>query len=164
MNIEICEMTKEDWPEVSEIYSWWLENGNITFHKKCPPYDDWDKGHLKDCRFIAKADGKTAGFCVLSPTSQREAYKGVVEISIYLKNGYTGYGIGKMLIEKMINESEKKGYWTLYASIFSINKQCINMLEKCGFRYIGYREKISKDKFGVWQDTTYMERRSKKIM
>ena len=107
MDIEICEMTKEDWPEVSEIYSWWLENGNITFHKKCPSYDDWDKGHLKDCRFIAKADGKTVGFCVLSPTSQREAYKGVVEISIYLKNGYTGYGIGKMLIEKMINESEK---------------------------------------------------------
>ena len=25
MDIEICEMTKEDWPEVSEIYSWWLE-------------------------------------------------------------------------------------------------------------------------------------------
>lgn len=164
MDIEICEMKEYDWPDVSNIYTWWLENGNITFHKKCPAYDDWDKGHLKDCRFIAKAEGKTVGFCVLSPTSQREAYKGVVEISIYIQKEFTGMKIGQMLIEKMIIESEKKGYWTLFASVFSINKQCIKMLEKCGFRLIGYREKISKDKFGVWQDITYMERRSKNIM
>ncbi len=164
MDIEIREMTKDDWPEVSEVYSFWLKNGNITFHKTCPSYDEWNKGHLNDCRFVAVSKGKAVGFCVLSPTSQREVYKGVVELSIYIKKEFTGMKIGKMLIEKTIEESENKGYWTIFASAFSTNRQSINLLQKCGFRIIGYREKIGKDKYGRWQDTTYLERRSKKIM
>ena len=32
--------------------------------------------------------------------------------------------------------------------------------KKCGFREIGYREKIAKDRFGEWQNTTLMEYRA----
>jgi len=30
----------------------------------------------------------------------------------------------------------------------------------CGFRLVGYREKIGQDHFGVWRNTLLMERRS----
>lgn len=33
------------------------------------------------------------------------------------------------------------------------------MHKKCGFREIGYRERIAKDRFGNWQNTTLMELR-----
>ena len=48
----------------------------------------------------------------------------------------------------------------IFAVVFANNPASINMLKKCGFREIGYREKIAKDKFGVWQDTVLLERRN----
>ena len=57
-------------------------------------------------------------------------------------------------------ESEKQGYWSLYSVIFSVNEASIRLHQKCGFRVIGYREKIAKDRFGSWQNTTVMEKRS----
>ena len=58
-----------------------------------------------------------------------------------------------------IEEAPKCGYWSLYSAIFSINAGSIALHKKCGFREIGYREKIAKDKFGIWQNTTLMELR-----
>lgn len=63
-------------------------------------------------------------------------------------------------MQKLCEETEKAGYWSLYSAIFSINKASIALHKKCGFREIGYREKIAKDRFGVWQNTTLMERRN----
>jgi len=37
------------------------------------------------------------------------------------------------------------------------------MCEKAGWRLVGTREKIARDAFGVWQDTTIMEYRSKTV-
>lgn len=41
------------------------------------------------------------------------------------------------------------------------NITSIKLHESCGFRMVGYREKIAKDKFGEWRNTVLMERRSK---
>ena len=68
---------------------------------------------------------------------------------------------GRKALNKIWIEAEKKGYWTLYSSIFSVNEGSINLHKKCGFRVIGTREKIAKDKFGNWQSTTIMEWRNR---
>ena len=47
---------------------------------------------------------------------------------------------------------------------FSVNEASIRLHKKLGFRETGYREKIAKDRFGKWQDTVLLERRSKKIL
>ena len=148
MGFEIREMERGDWDDVKSIY------------RKCPEYAVWDTGHLKDCRYVALADGKVIGFCALSPTSVREPYRGVVELSVYFDRRYRGMGIGTRLVSYLAAESEKKGYWCIFAVVFANNPASINMLKKCGFREIGYREKIAKDKFGVWQDTVLLERRN----
>ena len=80
-------------------------------------------------------------------------------VSIYIDNKYQGSGIGTKLLKKLCNESEKRGYWCLYVAIFSINRPSIELHKKCGFREIGYRERIAKDRFGKWQNTVLMERR-----
>ncbi len=58
-----------------------------------------------------------------------------------------------------MQEIIRKGIWRLYVAIFSINVASIKFHEICGFRKIGYRERIAKDKFGKWQNTTLMELR-----
>lgn len=160
----IREMKKEDWERVARIYRQGVEHGISTFNTECPSYEAWDASHNKECRFVEEEDGKVVGWVALSPVSGRCAYRGVVEVSIYIDDAYHGKGIGSRLLQKECEESEKAGYWSLYSAIFSINKASIALHKKCGFREIGYRERIAKDKFGNWQDTTLMELRSKIIV
>ena len=163
MEYLIRDMKEEDWEAVSSIYKRALTEGKSTFQTECPSYEAWSGNHLNDCRFVLVVHEKVAGWCAVSSTSARPVYKGVIEISIYFDEEFRGRGLGTKLLNYLIDESEKKGYWCLYAAIFSINTASINLHKKCGFREIGYREKIAKDRFGNWQNTTLMERRSRFI-
>ena len=156
----IREMRVSDWDDMTRIYKQSLEKGDVTFTTECPSYAEWDEGHIRECRFVYETDGKVVGYTMIAPTSKREPYRGVVELSIFVDKDYLRQGIGTQLLNKLCVESEKFGYWTLYAAIFSVNTASIELHKKCGFRVIGYRERIAKDRFGQWQSTTIMERRN----
>ena len=156
----IRKMMPNDWKRVAEIYKQGLERGISTFNTECPTYEEWDNEHIKDCRYVYVTDEKVVGWIAISPISGRCVYKGCVEVSIYIDEEYQGKGIGTELMKILCAETEKAGYWSLYSAIISINKASIELHKKCGFREIGYREKIAKDRFGVWQNTTLMERRN----
>lgn len=163
MIYEIRDMYETDWSTVRHIYNQALLEGKSTFQTDCPDYPDWNRNHLPDCRFVITIQGKVAGWCAVSATSSRKVYEGVVEVSIYIDNSYRNNGLGKALLDFLCMESERSGYWCLYASIFSNNITSIHLHKRCGFREIGYRENIAKDRFGKWQNTTLLERRSKNI-
>ena len=156
----IREMRDEDWGTVAEIYKQGLVEGTSTFNTECPSFTEWNEGHVKNCRFVFEEEGKVVGWIALSPSSSRCAYKGCVEMSVYVDRNYRGHGIGTALVNTIIREAEKDGYWSIYSAIFSINKASIALHKKCGFREIGYRERIAKDRFGKWQNTTLMEYRA----
>lgn len=155
----IRDMQRTDWNYVQVIYKQALRKGESTFNTICPEYEEWNQNHIKECRYVAEIDGKVVGWIAISPTSSREVYKGVVEVSVYVDEQYQDRGIGTELLKKMCIESEKRGYWCLYSAIISINMPSIILHKKCGFREIGYRERIAKDRFGNWQNTILMERR-----
>ena len=153
-------MTGEDWPQAAAIYRQALEEGRSTFQTLCPSWEEWDWGHLPVCRLAAEEAGRLAGWCALSPTSSRECYRGVAEVSIYLDRAFRGRGVGRMLLERLCAQSEKEGIWSLYAAVFAQNQASIRLFRGCGFREIGYRERIARDRFGRWQNTVLLERRS----
>lgn len=153
-------MRKADWTRVEEIYCQSLKTGAATFNAACPPYEQWDAEHLPDCRLVFERDGLVVGFAVISPTSTKAHFRGVVEVSVYVDLDFVGQGIGKALLVRLCEETEKAGYWTLYSSIYPENVASVRLHESCGFRPIGYREKIAQDIFGVWRDTLIMERRN----
>ena len=134
-----------------------MENGIATFETLCPTYADWNESHLSCCRYVAVESGNVVGWIAVSPTSSRPAYKGCVEVSIYVDDSHKRKGIGYGLMQHLIDMAPENGIWSLYAAIFSINVASINLHSKCGFRKIGYRERIAKDRFGKWQNTTLME-------
>jgi len=153
-------MNENDWDSMVRIYNQCLQKGDVTFTTECPTYEEWDDAHIKECRFVYELNGQVAGYTMIAPTSKREPYKGVVELSIFVDENHIRKGIGTDLLKRLCDESEKCGYWTLYSAIFSINTASIELHKKCGFRIIGYRENIAKDRFGNWQSTTIMERRN----
>lgn len=155
----IRRMNDSDWERVAEIYTQGLEGGFSTFNTECPTFEAWDAGHIKECRFVYEADGQVVGWIAISPTSVRPVYRGCVEVSVYIDEAYRGKGIGTSLLKALIIDAEKAGYWSLYSAIFSVNKASISLHRACGFREIGYRERIARDRFGNWQNTTLMEYR-----
>ncbi len=111
---------------------------------------------------MAEEQGKVIGWVTISPVSSRQVYRGVAEVSVYVSDAAKGKGVATLLMEKLIVDSEKEGYWTLQSSISSKNEASISLHKKVGFRVVGIREKIGK-RDGQWQDTVLLERRSKFI-
>lgn len=160
--IVITEMLSEHWDEVSKIFKEGIDTGLASLELEVPNWDYWNKNHLKGCRHVAFLQDKIIGWVALSPVSNRKAYKGVAEVSVYITNLHKGKSIGSQLMNKTILESKELNIWTLQAVVFPENKSSIKIFEKYGFRQVGYRERISKNR-GKWQDTILLERRSKVI-
>jgi len=159
---EITPMTSEHWPSVRAIYLAGIVGGNATFEIQVPSWDEWDKKHLKFARLVAVRDGEVKGWAALSAVSTRDVYRGVAENSVYVAADAQGLGLGRRLLEMLISESEANGVWMLQTSIFPENVPSIRLHLSCGFREVGYRERIAKLN-GVWRNTIFMERRSNTI-
>lgn len=156
-------MRVPDWDSVASIYKEGIATGFATFETNVPPFEIWDKAHLKTCRIVALDDEKIVGWAALSPVSSRCVYGGIAEVSVYISATSRGLGVGKILMEKLVVESEKVGLWTLQSGIFPENTASIQLHKKVGFRYIGKREKIGKTSNDIWKDNLLFERRSETV-
>ncbi len=156
----IREMNAQDWVAVARIYGEALEKGLATFQTTVPSWEEWDRAHIAQCRLAAEEAGVLLGWIALSHVSARAVYKGVAEVSVYVAGTAQGKGVGKALLQALIVRSEQAGFWSLLAVIHRINEASQRLFKSCGFREIGYRERIAQDKFGRWLDTLMFERRS----
>lgn len=159
--LQIDQMNADDWPMVARIYREGIETGIATFEQNIPRWEQWDEQHIRTCRLVARYDRQIVGWAALSPVSSRCVYGGVAEISVYVAANARGEKIGEQLLRTLIAESEKQGYWTLQSGIFPENVASIGLHKKCGFRKIGYRERIGRLN-GIWKDNILMEKRSEK--
>jgi phosphinothricin acetyltransferase len=155
----IDEMHADDWPAVRRIYEQGIATCQATFETKTPSWQDWHAGHFSHCRLIARIDGDIVGWAALAPTSRRACYAGVAEVSIYIAKLHRMRGIGRALLQAIVPSSERHGIWTLTAGLFPENQASVRLLESCGFRLVGRRERIGQLD-GKWRDTVIYERRS----
>jgi phosphinothricin acetyltransferase len=157
--MQIRLMHPDDGATILSIYQEGIATGNATFETDVPPWRDWDAEHLPHSRLVAVNDAGLIGWAALSPVSGRCVYGGVAEVSVYVAAAARGQGIGKQLLQALIADSEHEGIWTLQAGIFPENTASIAIHKACGFREVGYRERLgSMD--GVWRDVVLLERRS----
>ena len=160
INFEIRQMEDRDATSVIEIFQYGIDTKNATFDLQVPTWDYWNKTHFEKCRFVMQTqDDKIIGWCALKPTSDRECFKGVAEVSIYLHKDFLNRGLGKLLLRKLILSSEENGFWTLQSGIFPENIGSIKLHEGLNFRQVGIRQKIAQMD-GIWRDIVLMERRS----
>lgn len=160
--MQIIPLTVEHWPQVKAIYESGIATGNATFQTAAPGWEEWNKTHTANCRLVAVEEHRVLGWAALTPVSGRCVYAGVAEVSVYVAEEARGKGIGQLLLQALIDESEKQQYWTLQAGIFPENTASIRLHERLGFRQVGYREKIGRMN-GRWRDTLLLERRSKMV-
>jgi len=158
----ISPMSGHDWQAIRQIYLDGIATELATFETEAPDWKTWDNEHLACCCLIAGLNGQVVGWAALSPVSGRCVYAGVAEVSVYVASAAREQEVGKALLQRLILESEQAGIWTLEAGIFSQNKASIALHVACGFRQVGYRERLG-ELHGEWRDVVLMERRSSKI-
>jgi len=160
--MEVVELRAEHWPAVARIYADGIATGNATFETKVPNWEGWHASHLPEHRFVALVDGRVVGWVAVSPVSDRCAYGGVVENSVYVDADARGNGVGRALLERLIESTERAGVWTIQTGIFPENEASIRLHERGGFETVGVRKRLGKLN-GVWRDAVLLERRSDKV-
>lgn len=158
--IRLVPMTGGHAREVLDIYAAGIAGGDATFETEPPSWEAFDGGRLPGHRYVAlDAGGTVAGWVACSPVSARAVYAGVVEHSVYVHPAYAGRGIGRALLDALIESTENAGIWTIQSGIFPENTASLALHTRCGFRTIGVRERIGRH-HGRWRDVILLERRS----
>jgi L-amino acid N-acyltransferase YncA len=160
--VEIEPLCPHHWPAVRAIYQAGIATGNATFETAVPTWEAWDAAHLPDHRLVARDDGRVLAWAALAPVSDRCAYAGVAEGSIYVAPGAQGRGVGRQLLDALVASAERAGIWTVQTGIFPENRASVRLHQACGFRVVGVRERLGRLE-GRWRDVLLLERRSPRI-
>jgi phosphinothricin acetyltransferase len=155
----IAELRPEHWPAVARIYVEGIDTGDATFETETPEWECWDAQHLDEHRFVALRDGEVVGWVAARAVSDRCAYAGVVEHSVYVAEAARGEGVGRALLEVLVVSTEAAGIWTIQTGIFPENVASLRLHERAGFEIVGRRKRIGKRE-GIWRDVIAVERRS----
>jgi phosphinothricin acetyltransferase len=150
------------WPEVARIYGEGIATGDATFETDVPSWEQWTAAHLDEHRFVALQAGSVVGFTAVSAVSDRCVYGGVVENTVYVAETARGEGIGRLLLDRLIESTEAAGIWTIQSGIFPENVASLALHQSAGFRVVGRRSRLGKLD-GRWRDVLLVERRSEVI-
>jgi L-amino acid N-acyltransferase YncA len=153
-------MTARHAAEVLAIYQAGIDEGEATFETQAPTWRAFDAAKLPRHRLVAVADpGRVLGWAAVAAVSDRCAYAGVVEHSVYVAPDARGRGVGTALLRALIASTEAAGIWTIQSGIFPENSASIALHRRCGFRTVGTRERLGQ-LGGRWRDVVLIERRS----
>ncbi|MET9835692.1 N-acetyltransferase family protein [Streptomyces lavendulocolor] len=146
--------------QVLAIYQSGIDEGNATFETVAPAWESFDKAKLAEHRFAAvDEDGTVLGWVAAIRVSERGAYAGVVEHSVYVAPAARGRGVAESLLKALIGSTVAAGIWTIQSGIFPENTASLALHERAGFRVIGTRQRIGRH-HGVRRDVVLVERRS----
>jgi len=163
MTLAIRPATPADIPAITRIYAQAVTHGTASFELEPPDEAEMTKRMqaLLDGKFpyfVAEIDGAVAGYAYASLYRTRPAYRFTVENSVYVAPDMHRRGIGKMLLEKLIETCAALGFRQMIAVIGDSNQAAsIGVHRACGFEPAGNLKNIGY-KFGRWLDTPLMQR------
>lgn len=102
-------------------------------------------------------DGHVAGYSALSPYRERAAYSTTVEDSVYVRADHQGRGVGRVLLDELVETARAHGFHAMMARIVSDHEASIGLHTACGFEVIGREREVGR-KFRRWLDVTTMQR------
>jgi phosphinothricin acetyltransferase len=157
--VEVRPLIRDDWPVVDAIWKAGIDTRNATFETETPSWSTFDATRHQAHRLVAVGGDGILGWAALMPVSRRPCYAGVAENSVYVAPEARGRGVGRALMEALVQGADRGGIWTIQTSIFPENHASLALHERVGFRIVGRRERIAQLD-GVWRDTLFLERRS----
>jgi phosphinothricin acetyltransferase len=97
------------------------------------------------------------GFGSLSEYKNRPSYATTVENSVYVDSAHRGEGVGRALMERLIELASQHGFHSVIARIGGDNVASIALHQACGFTVVGVEREVGR-KFNKWLDVTVLQR------
>jgi L-amino acid N-acyltransferase YncA len=158
-DLSLRPMGSDDAGTVLAIYQDALDGGDASFETRAPQWAAFDAARLPGHRWVAADGDQVLGWVAASAVSPRPVYAGVIEHSVYVAAGARGRGVGRALLQRLIDSTEAAGIWTIQSGIFPENEASLSLHARAGFRTIGRRERVGRH-HGRWRDVLLLERRS----
>jgi phosphinothricin acetyltransferase len=160
--ISICDARPDDAEAISAIYAHHVLHGTASFEEEPPSVAAWrEKIAMLASRrwpFLVAQDGdEVVGYAYVTQFRDRAAYAFTCENSIYVDPQRLGEGIGRLLLERLIEASREAGFRQMIGVIGGGEPASVALHRGCGFADAG-RMKSVGFKFGKWLDTVYMQR------
>jgi L-amino acid N-acyltransferase YncA len=143
---------------IATIYNQGIEDGLATFEtepRRATDIQAWLAEGLP--LVVAEDDGLVVAWAVAHPYRARQAYAGIGEFSVYVERAARDRGLGRLVVQALIEECERRGYWKLLSRVFPENESSLKLCRALGFREVGiYRRHGKLD--GSWRDCVIVER------
>lgn len=151
----------DDADAIAHIYSLGIAERSATFDTEPRAGADILPKIADQARFpqLVAVDpgGTVVGWVGSSAYRARDCYRGIGEFSIYLHPAARGQGVGKLLLQALVEAARAAGFWKLLSRIFTFNHASLAVCRACGFREVGVYEKHGKLE-GQWLDVVIVER------
>lgn len=161
--MQVRPATLDDIAEVQAIYAHHVMHGLGTFETEPPDQHEMRTRHSQVTGagfpyLVAEVDGRVLGYAYANHFRARAAYRHTVEDSIYVAPTATGRGVGKALLNDLIDRCAALGLRQMLALIGdSGNVASIGVHRSCGFALTGVMQAVGR-KADRWVDVVVMQR------
>jgi L-amino acid N-acyltransferase YncA len=160
VELQIRPASVSDCEAVACIYNQGIEDRQATFETRLrSPVEirDWLADGDDLPLLVAVGEKEICGWARLMPYSERSAYAGVNEASVYVERAARGRGVGTALLRRLESEADRRGRWKLLGKAFAGNAASLALVERCGWRQVGVHRRHARLD-GDWRDVVVVER------
>ncbi len=156
----IRRVSEADAGEIADIYNVYVKESTASFEIEELTDEDM-RCRIADiathCPYwVCEEDGKIIGYCYVHPWKERAAYAKTLETTVYVAADCKGKGVGRMLMQRVIDDCRALGYVALVACITGGNEASVRLHERLGFRQVSHFRKVGF-KLGLWLDVVDYE-------
>jgi phosphinothricin acetyltransferase len=160
MSVHLEELSEGDGKQVIEIFNYYVENTFAAFREDRVE-DGFFGQFLSDSKdypaYVVRDGDEVLGFGMLRPYHSLPTFKRTADILYFLKPGFTGQGIGSILLQRLIADARNMNIGSILASISSKNEESVRFHQRNGFLECGRFHKVGR-KFGSDFDMIWMQR------
>ncbi len=158
--MKIRDAGPEDMPQMTSIYSYYVENTAISFETEAPDCAEMERRWASFRPYpyiVAEENGRITGYAYAHPFSSRAAYRRSAEVTIYVDRKSGRKGIGRALYDVLEEKLKEMEVHNLYAIVMYPGEGSVEFHERMGYRIAG-RLTDCGEKFGKLWSVVYMEK------
>jgi L-amino acid N-acyltransferase YncA len=152
--------TEADLPAINLIYNYYVIHSTCTYQTEPATADEraaWFAAHGHEYPItVVEENGEVIGWGSLSRFHARAAYRPTVENSVYLRHDHLGRGVGRMVLEDLIQRARGLGYHSIIAGISADQEPSVKLHARAGFAKVGHLREVGW-KFERRLDVVYMQ-------
>lgn len=163
MPVELRDAVDADFDAISTLYAREVAGGVATYEYDAPDAAEmrrrWSALRAAGYPYIvALRDGTFAGYAYAGSFRARIGYRFTVESSVYVEHAQHGHGIGRLLMERLIDLCTQNGCRQMLAVIGPpLDGPSVRFHQRLGFETVGVLPGSGR-KHGHWLDTILMQR------